>query len=155
MATLRTRAITDAMISHAKRLGIFEDVLRYEPKSAPPNGMYACVFFDNLRTVGGQSGLNKTSAVVTYTVRIYTNMIQQPEDDIEILLLDAVDTLLEAYNADFDLGETGTVESIDILGKHGQALEVDAGYIEIDKKHFRVAVITVPIVVNDAWTQSA
>lgn len=155
MANLQTRAITDAMVSHAKRLGVFEDVLRYEPKSAPPNGLYACVFFDNLRAVAAQSGLNTTSAVVTYTVRIHTNMLQQPEDDIEVLLLDAVDTLLEAYNGDFDLGQTGTVESIDVLGKHGQALEAEAGYLEIDKKMFRVAVITVPIVINDAWTQAA
>ena len=100
-----------------------------------------------------RSGLDATTVRAVFTVRIYMNMIQEPQDEIDINILDATDKLMEAYTGDFTLG--GAVRNIDLLGAGGPGLSANAGYIEIDKRIYRAMTITVPVVVNDVWSQEA
>jgi hypothetical protein len=149
--SLGTAAILDAVISHAKASGRFERVLTHEPKSAPGNGLSVAVWVQNLRPASG-SGLATTTARLQLSVRVYTNMLADPQDKIDTRLLDAVDALMAAYTGDFTLG--GLVRDVDLLGADGDPLQADAGYLEQDSKLYRVMVITLPLVVNDLWAQA-
>ena len=85
--------------------------------------------------------------------RIYLPMIQEPQDKIDPTIVAAVDTLLEDFSGDFTLG--GNARNIDLLGQTGEALSARAGYITIDQTVFRSMDITIPIIVNDVFTQAA
>lgn len=149
--SLATASILAAVISHAKRSGKFERALTHEPKSAPGNGLSVAVWVQSLRPTT-TSSLIATSARLELSVRVYTNMLADPQDDIDTRLLDAVDMLMAAYSGDFDLG--GLIKHVDLLGEHGEPLSADAGYLEQDSKLYRVMVITLPLVVNDLWAQA-
>src|SRR5262245_885626 len=110
--SLGTAAILAAVISHAKASGRFERILTHEPKAAPGNGLSCAVWAQSLRPVTS-SGLASTSARLELSVRIYTNMLAKPEDDIDTQLLDATDVLMGAYSGKFELG--GLIRNVDLL----------------------------------------
>ena len=149
--SLGTKAILAAVQSHASRTGLVERVLGHEPKSAPGNGISVAVWVQNLRPA--TSGLTSTSVRLELSVRVYTNMLAKPEDAIDANLLEVVDALMGAYSGDFTLG--GLVKNVDLLGAEGEPLSADAGYLEQDSKLYRVMVISLPLIVNDLWSQSA
>lgn len=151
---IQTRALVDAMTSHAASLGLFDKVNSHEPKSGPGRGMTCSVWIDRMGpAIGSGSGLNSTSAKVLFNVRIYQSMLREPQDTIDPEILDACDQLFEAYTGDFTLG--GLVRMVDVLGNSaGHPLEMQSGYINIDNRVYRVLTISVPLIVNDAWEQS-
>lgn len=149
--SLSVTSIFDAMVSHALGLGVFDSVEEHEPKSAPGNDVHAAFWVQSVEPIRS-SGLNATSGRVEVSVRIYMNMLQEPQDDIDRELLQAADALLGAYSGDFELG--GLVRSVDLLGAYGTPLSARGGYIRQDNKLYRVMVLTVPLIVNDIWTQS-
>ncbi len=53
-----------------------------------------------------------------------------------------------------DLRLDATVRMIDLLGAHGDGLEAIAGYTKIQDQVYRVMELTIPLIVNDIWTQS-
>lgn len=140
------------VVSHALALGVFERVNSHEPKSPPGGGTSAAVWVQSIAPVTG-SGLNATSGVVTLNVRLYSNFIQQPLDEIDPDLLTAATTLLGAYTGDFDFG--GTVRAVDLLGMYGVPMSAQAGYLTHDSRVYRVMTITLPVVINDLWSQVA
>ncbi|MCI0687227.1 MAG: hypothetical protein L0Y54_08330 [Sporichthyaceae bacterium] len=142
-----------AVASHAAALGVFERVLKHEPKSAPGNGLTAAFWADSIRPVPARSGLASTAVRLELTGRIYLNMLADPQDDIDTRLLVAADALMAAYSGDFELG--GQVANVDLLGAHGDPLSADAGYLEQDGKFFRIMTIILPLVINDLWGQAA
>jgi hypothetical protein len=150
---LNPAPILDSVVSHAMTLGLFERVNQHEPKNAPGNGLTCAVWVQYLGPVRGGSGLAVTSGRLELQVRLFSHMMQEPQDAIDPALLDACAQLMGAYSGDFDLG--GSVRAVDLLGQAGAPLEARAGYIEQDRKLFRVLDITVPILVNDVWGQSA
>lgn len=151
--SLNVAGILDGVVSHAMALGLFERVNTSEPKNAPGNGLSCAIWADRIEPVALVSGLAATSARVAFMVRLYAGMLQQPQDAIDPNMLAAVDTLIDAYSGDFDLG--GTVKQVDLLGQHGVPLGAQAGYINQDNKLFRVMTVTVPVIVNDVWSQAA
>lgn len=153
MAGLNSRAVIYATASHGMALGVFDRVTMHEPKSKPGSGLSLAVWAQRITALARQSGLDATSARVLLNLRVFTNMLADPQDEIDPRVLDAVDLLMGAYNGDFTLG--GLVESVDILGRHGIALEAQAGYVNQDGALLRVMTITLPLIINDAWTQVA
>jgi hypothetical protein len=150
--SLDVTGILDGIVSHAMALGLFERVNTSEPKAAPGNGLTCAIWADKVEPVALASGLAVTSARVAFMVRIYTSMLQQPQDAIDPNILAAVDALITAYSGDFDLG--GTVRNVDLLGQHGVPLSAQAGYINQDNKNMRVMTIVLPVIVSDIWSQS-
>lgn len=148
---LNSQALVDAIVSHALALGVCERVNAYEPKSAPGNGITAAVWVQQIQPVARLSGLAITSARVEFTVRLYTNMLKDPQEDIDPALMGAVDLLMAAYSADFTLG--GLVHSVDLLGAHGEPLFARAGYLSQDNRLYRVFDLTLPLVIADCWEQ--
>lgn len=150
---LETEAIIDAVVSHAAASGHFERVNAHEPKNAPGHGLTAAVWVQRIAPLALQSGLAATSALLLINVRVYQNMIAEPQDAIDPNVSAAVDALIRAYSSDFTLD--GLVSDVDLLGRHGTPLSAEAGYVPQDNKLFRVMTITVPTIINDVWPQSA
>jgi len=151
--SIGVNALIDAVVSHASASGYFDLVQGHEPKSAPGGDLTFAVFLSNLAPAPRASGLSISSARVELTGRIYKPFREQPEDLIDPRLAEAADVLFTAYIADFELG--GTARNIDVNGSQGAGLNARAGYQAIDGQTYRVIDITIPIIVNDVWTQGA
>jgi hypothetical protein len=151
--SLDTTGIMNAAVSHALALGHFERVNGHEPASAPGSGLTGAVWVQEIGPVPSGSGLRATTARLVLNVRIYTSMLQEPADAIDPNMLTAVDALMSAYSGDFDLG--GLVRNVDLLGQTGASLSGQAGYISQDNVLYRVFTITLPMIINDVWTQEA
>lgn len=145
--------LIEAVVSHAAASGYFQIVNTHEPKSAPivPN-LSAAVWVQSLGPWAPQSGLAATSARLVVNLRIFTDTLQEPQDMIDPNMMQAVDALMTAYSSDFTLD--GLISNIDLLSQGGESLGGQAGYIDIDRKKFRVYTITIPMIINDAWTQA-
>lgn len=146
-------SLFDQVKSHALRLGVFDRVNTHEPKNAPGNGLSCSIWTDTIDPLPDAGSLIATSGRVAFHVRVYSSMLQEPQDDIDPQILIAVVTLMGEYSGNFTLG--GTVRNVDLLGAHGEALRAQAGYLDIDKKLHRVMVIVLPVIINDLWVQNA
>lgn len=144
--------ILDAAISHAMASGYFESVNFHEPKSKPRNGLTCALWIDHIGPAQGGSGLNSTTARLVVNVRVYQPMLMEPQDAIDPNVLNAVDGLMAAYSGDFELG--GLIREVDLLGEFGVPLSAQAGYVKPDTLICRVMTITLPLIVNDLWSQS-
>lgn len=151
--TLMVDDILSAVASHALAAGYFERVNTHEPKAAPGNGLTVAIWVQRVGPAVGASGLSSTTARIVFNIRIFQNMLSEPQDMIDPNLMKALDWLMAAYSGNFTLG--GTVRDVDLLGAHGDPLGAEAGYVKQDTKLFRVVTITLPLIVNDLWAQGA
>lgn len=145
--SLPITSIYDAFVSELQRLGVFESVTKHEPKSAPGQGHSVAVMLAGVQAEAANSGLNITSARITLWVRVTTNMVASPQDQIDPDMLKVVDLIYEAINGDFDLTTAG-VRNVDLMG-----MRTETGYLAQDGKLYRSMVTTIPVIVNDVWTQ--
>lgn len=150
---INAQDIVDRLASHAMTLGLFDRVNTHEPKTKPGRGLTCAMWVDRIEPARGRSGLAATDARVVMNVRVYTNMLQNPQDMIDPSVMAAVDKLFEAYSGDFQLGDE--TRWIDLLGAtQGHPMFSQSGYINIDNVVMRVMTITVPVIVENAWTQA-
>lgn len=140
------------LTSHAQAAGSFERVLSHEPVSAPGSGLTYAVWLSDLGPARS-SGLNTTSARVVYTGRLYLPADTEPMDDVDLTIGQAAAAVIGAYSGDFTLG--GSVRNVDLLGEGSEALRARLGYLQLDSTTYRIATLTIPTTVNDAWTQGA
>lgn len=153
MAALDFAGIYNAVQTHLLRVGWFDRVAGHEPKNAPGSGLTAAVWLAKIGPDPESSGLAATSGRITLTVRIYSPMLAEPADDIDVNLAQATHAVMVALSGDLTLG--GTVRTVDLLGMgSSDRLGGEAGYLNQDQKLYRVMVITVPVLVNDLWSQS-
>lgn len=145
-------AVQDIIVSHAKRLGVFDRVHAHEPKSAPLKGYTCAIWADHIEPVRS-SGLDTTTIRVNYSIRVYGNMTKEPQDAIDREILSAVSKLMAAYSGDFTL--ESTARHIDLLGAYGPALSAQAGYLNQDNRLYRVMTINLPIIFDDVFEQEA
>jgi len=151
--SLASAAVFNSLVSHVAATGLFRRVNTAEPKSAPSDsGLTSAIWMDRVLPYGSGSGLQRTTAVTVYMIRIYNNMLEEPTDAIDPAVLAATDTIMTALHGDFELG--GNAMAVDIFGMSGVGLSAQAGYINQDNRLFRVMDITVPVIVSDAWTQT-
>lgn len=143
--------IFDAIVSDAQISGYFDKVNQHEPKKAPRSGLTAAVWLLGIRPLPLASGLAATSALVTFRLRIYSNMLSEPTDDIDPNMMRAASNLIRRYHDDFDFA--GAIRNVDLLGAFGVPLSLDTAYLEIDKKLFRISDITIPCIVESVWPQ--
>lgn len=145
--------LLDVVVSHALASGYFEKVNQHEPKNAPGSGLTAAVWVDDIRPALSSSGLNSSSAVIVFNIRLYTSMLTEPQDSIDPGMVKALNSLFLAYAGDFELG--GDARMVDLRGAEGRPLSAAAGYLNQDNKLYRVFTITLPVIVNDAWDEAA
>jgi hypothetical protein len=101
----------------------------------------------------GRSGLAATAGRVEVLVRLYLPAALLDAERGELALAEALDVLVGAYSGDFDLGAAG--RWVDLLGAHGAPMSTEAGWVRIGDQLLRVHTITVPVIVDDLWTQEA
>lgn len=148
--SLDLSGLLNALTSHAAASGMFDTVNGHEPKSAPGSGLTFAVWVREVAPVSS-SGLASTSVRVVFTVRLYKPFMSQPDDSIDPDMVNAMDVLLTAYAGDFSLGDVA--RAIDLFGSDGPALGMQTGYLDQDRTIFRIADITVPVIMNDVWDQ--
>lgn len=151
--TLDTKAYRAQLTSHAQTLSRFTQVLGHEPLSAPGAGLTYAVWVTDLGPVPAGSGLATTTARLEFSGRVYALADSEPLDDVDTQVTDAVDALVGAYSGDFQLG--GNVRKVDLLGAYGAPLRARYGYLPIGSTTYRIATLTLPLVVNDIWSQAS
>lgn len=151
-----TGALSDALISHAQTLGIFDSVNGHEPRRAPGHGLTFSIWLQTVRPFAARSGLAVTSAALIYNARVY---IPVPADwngleELDPHLSDATCALIASYSADFTLD--GLVSYVDLLGSTGVqfGLGGEAAYLEQDGTLYRVMTLVVPLVLMNVFTQT-
>lgn len=146
-------SIFNEVLSHAARSGYFDRVNGHESKSAPNlvGGLAAEVWVQRIRAARS-SGLAETSGLLVLTVRIRGDMLAKPEDGIDPRLLTAASGLMRLYVGDFTLNDL--IRAVDVRGMEGTPLTCEAGYLPQDQKVFRVYEITLPLIVNDIWSEA-
>ena len=128
--------ILDGVVSHALASGWFERVNSApEPKNAPGYGLTAAIWAQSIDPLPAALGLATTSARVVLMERIYSNMVQEPQDMIDPNVIKATDVLLAAYTGDFTLG--GTFGHGPAGGLRG-TLRAQAGYVDHRPDHVSV-----------------
>lgn len=153
---LDASTLLDAVQDHALRSGWFEQVNGHEPtESSPPDtsGLTAAVWVQRIGPAVGGSGLSATTIRLELMLRMYAGINRESEAAIDPNLLAALDDLLGRYSNDFDLD--GLVREVDLLGQFGDPLQARAGYIVQSGTEFRIMDITLPLIVDDLWTQEA
>ncbi len=139
--------------SHALESGLYDSVLRHEPKKAGGKGLGFACWLNTMGPARGASGLAVTSALVTFSARITIDMLREPQDEIDADLGAATSDMLTRLTGDLDCG--GLARNLDALGQSGQPLAAGpAGYLPQDGRLFRAMVINIPYIVNDAWAQA-
>lgn len=147
--SLSFSTILAKLVDHAAKSGLFTTVNTHEPKSAPTS-LTLSIWLDKVEPIR-TSGLSNTSGRLLFKCRVYSNMLQEPQDMIDTDLIDAVSFLMGEYSGDFNLGNN--VRNIDLLGANGVSLSAQAGYLNMDSRIYRIMDITVPVIVNDIWEQ--
>jgi hypothetical protein len=136
-----------AIQSYAEQLGIFQATDLHEPWNTPGNRLYCSITLGTVRPVTS-SGLNSVSGQVTLMVHIWSSGLQKPLDNIDPEVLAATCSLMAAFAGGFTL--SGTVRNIDLFGMSAEPM-----WSESEGKPLRVVAITLPIVVNDLFAESA
>jgi hypothetical protein len=147
-AAADVNALFAGLVSHALKLGIFARVNQHDPENVPGPKLSCSITLATIEADPAASGLAAVSGKITFMVRIWSPMVAKPLDTIDPAVLSALSTLLGEYSGNFTLA--GTVRDIDLM-----ALRAQTGYLDQDGKQFRVAEITLPIVVNDLWGEVA
>lgn len=128
------------------RSGIFVAVAGAEPTNTPGAGLTAAVFFTSHHPA--ELVLDAISTLYVYTMRIYTDQLASPAEDIEDRVVTATDQVFDLLAGDPDIG--GMVREIDFMGQFGVPVSAVSGYIEIDKNpNSRIVDVIIPLVVND------
>lgn len=144
-------SLMNSIVDHCLTLGVFEAVNMHEPEGNAGNYM-AALWVQSVDPVQS-SGLDVTSVRVAFTLRIYSNLVAKPLDEIDPNLASAVSLVMEGLSADFTLAEQ--VREIDLLGQYGLGLSAKAGYLNLSGALYRVMDITVPVIVDDVFDQEA
>lgn len=150
---LDLKPVLAALVSHTAATGYFARVNTHEPKSPPQRGGLTAAIWVQTISPHRRSGLASTTVRVEWRQRLYTNMVAEPQDAIDPAVLDATCALMAAYSFGFTLG--GLVRSVDLLGEAGNPLAAQAGYLQLGPSMQRVMDITLPVIINDAFTQGA
>ncbi len=145
--------VTARAADHLLRTGLFSAVGDLtEPTSHPGRQLAAAIWPQAMRNVPALSGLNTTSVRIDFWVRLYLPANSTPFGDVDKEMLRAVNVLWNVYSGDFTLD--GLVDYVDLLGAHGPALSVAAGYREHGGTKFRVYTILLPLVFADSYEQA-
>lgn len=149
------QAIHNAMVSVVQESGYFKQVNDHEPTS-PVAGldMFAACWAQLLRPIAARSGLNTVSGLLVYNVRLYSSQMSEQQDYIDPQMIRATAKLMSGYCGGFTLG--GRITAVDLLGLSGDIpLSAIAGYLQLATFKYRVMTLTVPMVVDDLFTQAA
>jgi len=143
----QAKQLFSSIRSIAKELGLFNAVIGHDPENAPPSGVNVSIMLGPVKPVTS-SGLASVSGQVTLMVHVWNFAQRRPLDDVDPEVLWATCALMGAFAGGFTLG--GTVREVDLF-----AMSAAPGYVHFQEKEFRTMAITVPVIINDMWSESA
>jgi hypothetical protein len=144
----QAKALFQAIQSMCQSTGLFQgDVGLHDPWNAPGNRLNCTISLGAIRPVPS-SGLNSASGQVTLIVRVWSPLMQMPQDNVDPEVLAAACALMGKFAGGFTLA--GTVRNIDLFG-----MNAIPAYVDFSGTPFKVVEITVPIVINDMWAEAA
>ena len=115
-----------------------------EPKKAPGDVAAAIMIgngsIEEMRY--GAESLDKREIII----RIYINMLSDPEEDIEFLLDEIWVTVKPLLMADLELSLAG------LYRVEVPAITYSCGYVQVDQTVFRQMDISIPMLIDDAAT---
>jgi hypothetical protein len=120
----------------------------HQPVNKPGNGTTCSVWANTIESYSEGSGLSATAGLVTVNVRVFNTMAQAPYDGIDATVVNAAAIVLGVFSGSFTL--SANVRNVDLMNLKGVA-----GYMDFGGGNTRVMTITVPMVINDVWAQSA
>lgn len=139
--------------SHAAASARFSQTQLGEPFDAPVGAaLLASVSMQAVSVVGLYLD-GGTKEVHTVMLRIYRDVLKQPQADGETELAIAASELMQDIAEDFTLG--ARVREVDVAGQFGQPLAADWGHITIGSTIYRIVDIVIPIIVDDSATAAA
>ena len=142
------KATLEKIQSYLASDGGFKVAMIGEPKSlAPGTQLAAAVYMQGVSFEGFVvDGGSIESHVVN--IRLYMEMFREPVKEVEIDMAVAVQRIVSDLLGDFDLG--ATIRNVD-----GANVRTDWGYVDLGGKMFRVADITLPLIVDNSATAAA
>lgn len=152
-----TYEVIDKINSRVSSLGLFDMVLDHEPKSAPDTDghVWACWVL-RWRPLPSKSGLAVTSMRLDLQARVYRPFLAEPQDSIDRDLLGCVDAVIRETSADVSFGIDNKGVWTDLLGDDSDSsgVRADLGYLEMNHKIFRIADVSLPVVMTDYFPQA-
>ncbi|MET0426658.1 MAG: hypothetical protein ABW046_22515 [Actinoplanes sp.] len=149
--------MTNALKTHAQVSGLFEYVAGHAILAGHGSGVAWWCMVDTMGVYPAGSGLNAATGVLVYKVMVTLNTsTYEPLDDVDPRVTQAADVLFRAYIGGFTLG--GIVRNVDVFGAAGQRLVANAGWVTIGGDgggRYRAMIITLPLIINDLWTEVA
>jgi hypothetical protein len=143
----QAKALFRAIQSMAQETGLFQgEVKLHDPWNPPGNGLNCSISLGVIRPVTS-SGLASVSGQVTLIVRVWSGLLQMPQDNVDPEVLAAACQLMGQFAGGFTLN--GTVRDIDLFG-----MSAVPAYADFESKPFKVVEITVPIVINDMFLEA-
>jgi len=137
--------------SHFLASGYFRGVVIGHPWTPPTEKITVAIFMESQSilnlTVGGA-----TQELHVVTARIFRPALSEPIADVESDIAEAVSLVQADLLADTTLGST--VMTIDPAGMSGTGMSTAFGHVEIGGTNFRIADITIPLLVNDSATMA-
>ena len=147
--------IRDRLKTHAMTSGrLFKTVEAFPPRSAPAvEGVSLHFWLKSVAPIPARSSLSSVAVVVSFTAQMFVSDQQMPYAQNDVKLMAALDWYLGQLVGDFELG--GLVEQVDVLGAYSPGVTCDAGWQTFDKgAQYRAFTITIPLVVDDLWTEA-
>lgn len=141
------------VVDHAMTLGIFDRVCGHEPENPPGTGASYAAWLSGLAPVPRRSGLASTTGRIQFTGHIYTRLRSRALDDVDPAALTLTVDLMAAYSGDLTFG--GDAAMVDLLGAYGSPLSAQPLYVDFQGTPFRVMEVTLPVILDDVWTQEA
>ena len=141
------KALFSAIRSMAKKLGVLSTVIGHDPENAPPQGVACSIMLGTVKPVL-TSGCAAVSCQVTLMVHVWDFAQKRPLDELDPEVLAATCALMGAFAGGFTLG--GTVREVELF-----SMDATPGYVNFEGKEYRTMQISVPIVINDMFAESA
>lgn len=152
-AGVRISSVLDILISDAQLLGIFEHVNQFESTSSPGTGLTAeIVWMLGPTPMANRSGLTSTSARVVYGMRIMVPFKNTPKESLDPILTNAVDLYINSLHGELALADAQG-SFIDVFGMGGIPIDAQGGYLTLDQTTYRVGTVTIPVIMENVWTQ--
>lgn len=137
------KATLKAVQSHLEASGYVPTAFIGDVKS-PPQEFSAAVFMSSVTTA--VAFLTHPTELHLVTVRIYGPAFAEAENT-ELELARISSEIVQDFLGDFDLG--ATIRNVDVAGQHGTPLSIRWGYVDASGTMFRVADISLPLIVDD------
>ena len=156
--SLDIAALVNAIRDLALETGLFAVINGHEPATPLPDGLDAAVWMQYMGPCKPTTGLSATAAAVIFVMRIYSPALDNAAtpadlDAIDPAVGDATSAMIGLLSGDFSLGET--VFAVDLLGINGVSLSAKAGNIDVSGTVYRITDLTIPLLIDAVWPQSA